>query len=261
MLLLYVMKKTHLIILFILFGMNASSQEEVVLKGKLLIDSVQGSNIHIVNLTKKTGTVTNSSGHFSLPVRQNDTLLFTSVQYIKKEIVIDEEIFRNPYLEIVLTEELNELEEVNISNISLSGNLSRDISELKTFNKYDLGVKLNTRTLPTPEERRLYTATHAAGGILSVDMLINTLSGRLKRLKNEKEIADLTQLVKNGMLSLPETFFTENLNLPEEDVVNFLYYCAENSNLNAWLKDENDLQLMEYFERMAKEYKNFKMDQ
>lgn len=62
---------------------------------------------------------------------------------------------------------------------------------------------MSKKPLPTQEERRIYTATHSAGGILSVDYVINVLSGRLKKLKNEKEIADLNILVSKGIELLP----------------------------------------------------------
>src|SRR5690606_32840253 len=137
--------------------------------GKILTDSLEESTIHIININQQTGTTNTSSGIFEIRVRENEVLFFSSVQYKIEEILITKEIINEGFLNVNLIFLVNELEEVNISDIKFSGNLARDLPAMETINIYNLGVPLTTKPPPTQEDRRLYTATHSAGGIVSFD--------------------------------------------------------------------------------------------
>lgn len=249
------MVRLYITLICFIIPLLSFSQEEILLKGKINADSLQESTIHIINYTAQTGTVNSSSGNFHISVKENDVLWFTSVQYKKVEIQISPEIFKTGYLEVSLKEEINELAEVNISNHKLTGIISTDLSNINTVNKYDLGVPMSNKPPPTQEERRIYTATRSAGGILSVDYVINVLSGRLKKLKNEKEIADLKILVSKGIELLPLSFFVEEMGLKEEEIINFFYYCTEHPDYKKLLKGSNKLALIEFYQDQLVFYK------
>lgn len=76
----------------------AFAQEEIILKGKIKADALEETTIHIINITKKTGTVNAASGDFQISVQENDTLLFSSIQYENLEVLISRDILQNPPL-------------------------------------------------------------------------------------------------------------------------------------------------------------------
>ena len=226
--------------------------QTVLLQGKIITAGEEAGNIHIINITKNTGTTSDVNGNFEIRVNENDTLLFTGIQYERQEKIISEDIFKDKFIAVVLKEAVNQMDEVNLSNLSLTGRLNTDLDQIKTFNKYNLGIQLNTVSLPSQQDRRIYTASSS-----SLDLLINVLSGRLKKLKKEQEVSRLIALVYRAEKSLPEDFFTDNLELSENDIVNFLYFCAEQSGLKAELDNVNKLDLMEYFQEMKVRYQMF----
>jgi len=71
--------------------MKGFSQEKYALiSGKIISTNNAVGNVHIVNLNSKLGTVSNDSGEFEMMVSLNDILLFSSIEYERKEIKITE---------------------------------------------------------------------------------------------------------------------------------------------------------------------------
>ncbi len=60
------------------------SQEIKVLSGQIITEEPLNSAVHIINISRKKGWVSELSGRFSVEVSVGDTLVFSSVQY-KKE--------------------------------------------------------------------------------------------------------------------------------------------------------------------------------
>lgn len=240
------MSKNLFLILSFLVGFSALGQEAFQLKGKVIADSLDGNAINIVNLTQETGTVNSTSGDFEIEVYLKDTLVFSSLQYKPVEIKITSEILEKSFLPVHLVENINQLEEVTISNINLTGNLERDISEIKTTKPFSMGMGLHKGPPPTIVERKLYTASHSGSGA-SLDYMLNSINGRLKMLEKAKKNDDLQALVQKGMHTLPTNFFTTDLNIPEEEIVNFIYYCAEDPRFKKFIAQKKDLELIEFY--------------
>src|SRR5690606_38695935 len=177
-------------IIALIISLAGYCQGEVMLRGKIITSDDDGSFIHVINITQKTGTTSGLTGNFEIRVHENDTLLFSAVQYERQEIIISEEIFRDKFIAVVLKEAVNQMDEMNISNLSLTGRLNSDLDQIKTFNKYNLGIPLSTKPLPSQHDRRISSASSS-----SLDLLLNDLSGRLKKLKEEREVFHLISLV------------------------------------------------------------------
>lgn len=242
---------------FFILLVSTGSFGQVLLKGKLQAKSLEESTVHIINYSRGTGTVNSASGNFEIRAAKGDVLWFTSVQYEKMEVLISEEILNEEFLLVKLKESVSELDEVRLSNLSLSGNISRDIAGMKTLNKYALGVPLNTNPLPTKAERDLESQGNFQLGLataIPLELLINSLSGRLKRLKLIKANEDLSLQIEKGIAAFPAEFFHTEFNLPEDQIFNFVHYCAENGDLNMFLETGKELDLIEFYKAKANEF-------
>ncbi len=242
---------------FIILLVCTGSYGQVLLKGKLQANSLEENTVHIINYSRGTGTVNTASGNFEIIVAQGDILWFTSVQFEKVEVLISKEILEDKFLLVNLKESVSELDEVRLSYLSLSGNISRDIAGMKTLNKYALGVQLNTKPLPTKAQRDLESQGKFQLGLataIPLELLINTLSGRLKRLKVIKSNEDLSFLIESGITAFPTEFFEKELKIPKDEIFNFVHYCAENGDLKKFLNDANQLALIEFYRAQAKDY-------
>lgn len=241
----------------ILLFVFACSHGQELLKGKLEAKNLEESTVHIINYSRGIGTVNSASGNFEILVAAGDIIWFTSVQYEKVEVFITKEILESKFLLVRLEESVSELDEVRLSNLSLSGNITRDIAQMKTLNKYALGVPLNTQPLPTKAERDLQSQGNFQLGLataIPLELLINSISGRLKRLKLIKVNEDLTLLVEKGIRAFPSEFFYAEFNIPEDEIYNFVHYCAENGNLSDFLGAGKELDLIAFYKAKAKEF-------
>ena len=175
------MVRWGLTIAVFLFYLSSSGQEQIKLKGIIKADSLNGSAINIINLSQKTGTTNSEAGLFEIEVKVNDTLQFSSIQYESIVVVITPVILSEQFLEIHLRENINQLNEVKISDITLTGNLKEDISQVETFSQKDIGFPHSTKKPLTPIERKLISAR--AGPLIT---LLNTLNGRIEMLRRKK---------------------------------------------------------------------------
>lgn len=245
--------KKLLFIFLILFSEIGFCQEETIVKGRIIFSSLNMSEINIINLSTNRGTVNNLEGEFEIKVAVGDELLFSSVQYEPKYISITQEIFDKRWFQVKLVPALNELKPVTISNIDLSGNLFSDaqlVEDEVFFNNASFGLPSPAPRLSV-ENRRLYTATTGGPGIIPLNLILNAISGRLKKLKRLKDYAELEQLVDKGMNSMEIDFFVSECDIPEEYIASFIYFCAENPGFPTLLEKGHEFDLTEFFKEQA----------
>ncbi len=234
-------------IITVLFAIPTFSQ--ISLEGLVMADSLGDSRINIINLSQKTGTTNLGSGEFQIDVKENDTLLFSSIQYGTVEVIITPLILKEGILMVKLVDTINQLEEVQISNINLTGSLRQYLSQMKTYNQNDFGFPLWPGKPLTPIERKLNTARGSP-----LITLLNTINGEIKMLKKAKENESKSMEVEKGIKAFPTDVFIEYLEIPESQIKNFVYFCSYNLNFQNLLADHRRLELLEYYRKKAPEY-------
>ncbi|WP_299442113.1 hypothetical protein [uncultured Aquimarina sp.] len=235
--------------------LNTYGQSEK-LKGVIVADSLEGFAINIVNYTKKIGTTNDERGVFEIPAAINDSIIFSSVQYEVISIIVSERDLDNQNFQLKLYPVIQKLDQVNVSNINLSGNIGKDTKDIKIKPHLDnrvLGLPIRNIKQPTLEERRIYTARSGP-----IDLLVNSLNGKLKKLKKLKELADLDLLIQKGERSFDVAFFVDDLELPENLISDFMYYCAEDTYFENLLENTKRLSLLEFFQEKVSSYKKYK---
>ena len=232
------------------------------MKGKILTPNEEIFSINIVNLTSEIGTTNNSNGEFQIEVAANDTLLFSAVQFEQRDIIITEEVLKKAFLTVLLVEKIDELEEVSISDISLSGNLATDLENIPTLTQADLGFPMSDAPRPTSIERKLKTASNVSTtskynppGMfnVSLDGIINRLNGKTAMLQKAAANEDLSQAVDAGIAALPVSFF-EDLLIPKDRIRDFVYFCAEDPDYYLLLSEARRLDLVDFFQSKAPQF-------
>lgn len=233
-----------------------------MLSGEVTNDSIEKSYLHVINLSLQKGTVTNTGGRFTIPVRINDSLYVSAIQFEPKTVVVTPGIFSQGRITIALTEKNTQLNEVKVSDLYLSGRLGDDakLPKLeKPFTAEDAGLPRYTGPRLTLEERRLYTATHTAGGLVPVDAIINAISGRTKRLKEYVVISNMERRVQDARNFVNDSTYIKILNIPAKYIDDFVHYTyQDNEALLFLVKQNNPLQIMDSLIVRAKRYRKFK---
>ncbi len=69
-----------------------AQEKQIVISGNIINDALSVENIHILNKTSNKGTIANKYGEFKIPIKANDTLIFSGIQFYKKEVLITQQI-------------------------------------------------------------------------------------------------------------------------------------------------------------------------
>lgn len=234
-----------------------SFSQSKVIEGKIVADSLDGSLINIINISSGRGTTSDKSGSFMISASVMDTILFSSVQYKKKEVVVTSSTYEQAFFTVHLQAAINQLDEVKLPN--LSGNLAADIKSMPINDKYALNAPMSLKMPLRQEEKLLYTATtgpsgmrlkwySALFGIVPLDPIINGLSGRTKMLKSLNERV-LDQNILETELDLRRSFLLDKCHLTEEQLYLFINYCFVQSEFKELRNDPDKLQLLEFYKR------------
>lgn len=253
----------HFSFLLLLLGSQIAISQTVEIYGK--VDSnVSVENIHVINKTAQVFATTNKIGEFKITAKLNDTLLFSSIQHIPKQIVISKNVVLNRTLTVKLKEQINELDEVLVGKV-LTGNLLLDVKNVEgapPINFYDVGIPGYTGKIATQSERRLHEAGEfkpkmllgLLGGGLPLNPILNGISGRTKALKNRVRIEANDDLLHKVKVRLSESFFSI-YKLDESKRADFFYFCADDANFTKRCNNKSDIEIFEFLKEKLIAYK------
>lgn len=241
--------KFYFLLVWIVFSFGIQAQEFEI-KGNIISETQEDAFVNIINLSQQSGSISNANGEFTITVQLNDTLLFSAVQFEKVELIVTPEVIAQPSVEIYLVEKNNLLQEVVINPYGLTGNLEKDANNMPSYTfDYKAAGMLPPKKPRTQSERRLYTATSA-----SVDYLLNTINGRIKKLRKLNEWSKLDELKADIQQKIPEDYFTSNLEIPEKYIEDFIYFCVEEKALQSFIQNNQDLEIFHYLKLKAHAY-------
>ena len=251
------------------------AQENIEISGIISAPYLEEASIHIINSTQKTGTVNSNSGSYSILVRENDELLFSSIQYKNVTIRVSSEIIKNGHLDVSLIEDLNVLDEVNISNINLTGNINTDIAQILIVRDMPVNFKFGDikdlifeSDINDSQKAPLNLALGQRPGLPGADVfgIIGLILSPIlpdpkppeiklnfDKYKNNSDIvAHLREL-------FDEKFFAETLAIKKDFIDDFIYYANDNGLGVILVKPKNQLALIEFLIERSKIYNKSRM--
>lgn len=244
-----------------------AQQRQMLLKGDIKAPYLEGASVHIINTTQKTGTVNSASGNFQLMVQAGDTLLFSSIQYQKLEVIISAEIIQEGNLGIELKEDINQLAEVNISNIQLTGNLNSDLDNIEVVTDLPLDLKFgDVRNMVIESDvndplKAPRNTAFESNQVLQPGVNLLGMVGILEELLNIKK-KEKTFIYKRPNTTIAvqmrklfdDNFFKTSLGINEEHISDFLFYVDENGLTAQMMEEKNRLSLIDFLFEKGKKY-------
>lgn len=254
------MKKSSLLgIYFFLacFCSQAQTLSSTNLQGKVVSETKDIADVHVLNTTTKKATITNAYGYFSIPVRLNDTLVFSAVQFKRKEMVISTSMLESKIIFVTLEEGLTELDEVVVMPYNLSGTLDQDVENLETepvVTASTLGLPNAYVKPPTKAERELYEAVSGAG-LVPLNPILNAISGRTKMLK--KRLARDKKYARTGRVRAfyADSLFIGELKIPEAKIDDFMYFCEVDTEFSALVDTHDRLKIWSFLRQKSVVYR------
>ena len=211
---------------------SASVWAQTEVRGRVMHDTIPLSGAHVLNLYTHAITTTDANGYFTLKARERHTLQFTYVGMETAYRTLIKADFGFGGIVIQMKEAINQLSEV-------------EVSKYRKISAQDLGILQHTPVERTFAEKRLYSATHSGGGILSIDLIVNAITGKTKILKkivaNEKNLA-VASYIREHMAP----FLQKELKLNEEEIDILAYFVMERPEFHELVrkKDNKPMEFM-----------------
>lgn len=264
------------------FGIVLTAQEySTKIEGRIYSKDGDVASTHILNISLKRFTIADADGFFSIPVRVNDTLVFSAVQFKRKQLVINKENIRQRTLVVPLEDELTQLNEVVVTPHNLTGELDRDVKRIKiepVVTSSTLGLPNAGIEVMTQSERLLIEADRgkyvrlatiedqgkliAALGYLTPTIIINThkimnrASGRTKSFEEMVARDENIELEKEIITKFTKKTISEDFDIPETNIDGFLTYCMSQDDFSELSNAGNTMEIWEYLKARSIEFKN-----
>lgn len=227
--------------------------QELELQG-VVTNQKDVEGIHVLNTTSRYNAITNQEGAFSIYVNKNDTLVFSSVSYHPKKVVITQDVIEEGVLYITLKELINTLDEV-VLGPNLSGNIETDLKHIKTekeLNFDDVGIpgfkgKPEEKIVPMVPYLGLATA-------VDLEAMYKHLSGYYKKLRVKRKWEDQNVTVAAIIHQYGLGFFKEAYGVPKNRVYDFILFCIETTELLTDYKNKNFAGVLEVFKTKSSIY-------
>jgi hypothetical protein len=193
--------------------------------GKVNANTMDLDGIYVINVNTEKSTITRGGGYFSIVAIPGDVLLFSAIHLKEHRITLIQEDFIKEPIEVKMETIMNQLDEVLVSRYN-------------NINAVSLGISPDGIQHLTQAERHLRTASgtdfmpnsggSSAGGSVSLDPLLNLISGRTsmlrKELEAEKKLSNIALVEK----MFGESLFVDSLEIPADYLKGFEYYLVEN---------------------------------
>lgn len=249
------------------------------IEGIVMSDGISVSDVHILNLNSGIGAVSNVYGEFVIPVQENDSLFFSSLNYENRVIIFTPKIFNTKSIEVLLVTKRFKLDEVSLDT-KLSGYLYSDLKKVKGNNVFSRispeALNFSTEGLKPltilDDDARISTSDNSslggpsgqggmdlfaiAGFVLSpLENRINEI-GKHKRTQKYKE-KQLIEKSKKALDLIRKDFgddFFLTIGLPKDHINTFIEFCSS-ENIGRLFVEKNKFEIIDIFLDKLNEYK------
>ena len=225
--------------------------------GKVESESSKTSlqNVHVLNLSKVVGTITDGEGVFEINASVNDTLYFSYIGYKPLKIIVTNDLikYEDNDLTFNLTELALALEEVIITPYRLTGYLEIDVKNapINSSPRYRI---IGLPNLGYEGGRRTRSGiSKLLGALFNPADFLNSLFKR-----NPKKMAKLRLMREDEQIKIllstkfDREVLVQLLGIPKIDINEILRNCSFS---DTFIKEANDLQIMEAINECYDEYR------
>ncbi len=229
--------KNTLFFLFVLCVSYAMAQdgERRLLRGKVIYKDVSVANEYVINSTTEKATITNAQGEFGIAVKVGDELVFTAVNFQYKVVKITAEILANNRLVVNVTEKVTQLDEVVISPDDPERFLKVKNEEFKGF-EYEIDRTTEVENISLSQTER---------GMQDGANFVNIFRAIFKSKETSPDEGPKLKVSEVLRQVYDDEFFVSDLNIPQDKIDAFLYYCDSKMPATSLLKKENEFQLID----------------
>jgi hypothetical protein len=243
------MKNTVFLWFLLLLSVLVFGQERKPIIGQLLYKNTKVVAANVVNNTAQINTITDSDGMFEIDVAIGDEIIFSSVQYQIRAVKVTPEIMKKNRMVVSVEENIRELREVVVTTEDVERFLDLKEEEFKGFDyERDKSSKLVNRAV------RDQVLTNGLDFVNIAKLFAKAFAGKTQEEKLRMKPSEVLPLV------FEDSFFVNDLQLKNDEVIGFLNYVDGQMKTSSLLKKEKQFQLIDYLINMSEKYKASKED-
>lgn len=209
-------------------------------------------SVHIINLNKVVGTITNEKGEFTVKAEVNDTLYFTFLGFKPQKVRVTNDMFKFQGTKVALTELAYALEEVVVRPYQLTGYLEIDVKNLPINTGYQYSISGLNKSYEAGNKNP-GAVTKVLGAIMNPADLLRNLFGKkpaqMRKLRQMKEDDNIRDLLAS---KFDRETLTQLLQLDKMDIEDILNNCNYS---RSFIETANDLQILDAISSCYEEYK------
>ena len=228
----------------LLLSFTLSSQQRKLIRGKLLYRNSNVIAANVINNTEQYNTITDSDGEFEVNVKKGDEIIFSSVEFKIKSIIITDEIIKKNRLVVNITERVNILDEIVISPENTEKFLDLKEEEFKGFDYVQ------------DKSSRLDNVIMREGRLNNGIDVVNAFKLISKIISNSSQKTNST-LIPSKILPyvFDDEFFIDDLGLKRDEIFGFMEYIDEKLTSKELLKKSKEFLLIDYLYNAVEDFK------
>ena len=234
------MKKTFGIFALILYStiLHAQENSRKIVHGQAMNDSIAVQDVVVFNISAKVGTVLKKSGYFDIKARENDTLVFSSLLFKSKRIVLSEDDIKAAEVKVKLQTFINQLTEVVIES-------NKNLKPI-TGSKQDIIDKKYVDDAQSSPKNTVIPTNVTENGMDFVRMYKDVMKLLRKNNPNKSDLTSTTTFTELVMKKIKYSFFNSTLKLQDDEIKLFLLYCENDVRVNKVMKSKSEFELMDF---------------
>jgi hypothetical protein len=244
------MKTKVTILFFLLLGQLSFCQtgERKKLEGQVRNDLVPVENVIVFNVNSNLGTVVNQYGSFAVMAKVNDTLVFSSLSFKSRKIVLSEKDFIASKLIVKLDVFTNELAEVLIR-------AKKELNPIEGNSQKYVDLKFFDDEKSSPKNRTMPPVGGIENGMDFVRIYKDVLGVLRKKNPQKTDFYKETSFSEFALSKVNYSFFSNTLHLKDDQIKLFLIYCENDSKSRDLMQPIEEFKLMDFFVTKNNEFK------
>lgn len=219
-----------------------------IFKGQVRNELLPVENVIIFNTNSKVGVVVDKYGNFEIPSQVYDTLVFSSLAFKSKKIVLSKKEFTDPLYIVNLELFTNELAEVIIRS-------KKELNPLISNSQTYVDMQFFDDVKSSPKNRSLLPNGTIENGINFVRVYKDVLKVLRKNNPGKTDFYNDTSFSELVIKRINYSFFTNTLKLDENEIKLFLVFCENDQKSRTLLHPKDEFQLIDFLVAKNKEYK------
>ncbi len=228
------------------------------LKGRIIsvTDKKPLQSAHVINMNTADGTITNSDGEFSIPVKANDTIHISYIGYQSIKLKITKDLLKGNELEIAIHEKVVNIDEVTVKVHNLIGVLEIDAKNVPKdqFSRIHIDGLPQAYEVGRPQTKDY---TSLSGALFNpLDFWYQKFGKKPKELKKLKKLKEEDKLRNIMEEKFSREILMDYMDMSRKELNDLLKECNYSNN---FIRKASDLQVIEAVLECYENYRAIKL--